>query len=383
VARQDPSNTPQRDPSDREAVEYVARATQRGAALDQLSTLSAWQRRMERYPQLGASEQNALVAQFQAGRAAQTQLDTGKRLSASRERSLRAEVRRGAQAMEMLTGANFRLLYLIAREKAEERYGRERASRILPDLIGETNVALIEAAGVYDASKGPSFPTYLAKVARDRVLATLSKQHAVKSPPSWTRVKRIYTVRFAKLTETLGRPPTLDEMKADLLRVCLEWAEERLTAEQRRRPKAEREEAMMERLRKQGMLGAISKLEDVLAATQNTGSFDAPVGDGDGTLGDIIGDGQDAVGTQLEQAEMQQAVQAVLAGLEPREREIIMYRYGFMDGETWTYAKISERYNVSPERIRQIERATVSKLRLPHDQYRKLAGYIEEPPEWN
>jgi RNA polymerase sigma factor (sigma-70 family) len=196
-------------------------------------------------------------------------------------------------------------------------------------------------------------------------------------------VKRIYTVRFAKLTETLGHPPTLDEMKADLLRVCLEWAEERLTAEQRRRPKAEQEEAMMERLRKQGMLGAISKLEDVLAATQNTGSFDAPIGDGDGTLGDIIGDGQDAVGTQVERAEMQQAVQAVLAGLEPREREIIMYRYGFMDGETWTYAKISERYNVSPERIRQIERATVSKLRLPHDQYRKLAGYIEEPPEWN
>lgn len=377
MAREDSKAAQQRDLPDREAVEYVARAAQRGAALDQLSSLSAWQRRMERYPQLGAAEQNALVQQFQAGRVAQAQLDNGRRLSASRERALRAEVRRGAQAMEMLTGANFRLLYLIAREKAEERYGREKASRLLPDLIGETNVALLEAAAVYDSSKGPSFPTYLAKVARDRVLATLSRQHAVKCPPSWTRVKRIYTVRSAKLTEELGRVPTLEEMKKDLLAVCMEWAQDRLTAEQRRKSKAQQEDAMLERLRKQGMLGAIAKLEDVLAATQSMSSFDAPVGDGDGTLGDILSGDEEEVGARLEQDEMRAAVHEVLASLDPREREIVMYRYGFVDGETWTYAKISELYNVSPERIRQIERATVGKLRLPHDQYRKLADYAD------
>ncbi len=363
--------------NDREVVEYVSRANTRGAALSQLSALGAWQRQMERYPQLSGLEQNNLVEQFQKGRAAQETLDGGRRLTVSRERNLRADVRRGAQAMEMLTGSNFRLLYLIAREKAEERYGKEKATQLLPDLLGEANIALLEAANVYDPSKGPSFPTYLAKVVRDRVLATLSRQHAVKCPPSWTRVKRIYTVRFAKLTELHGRPPTLQEMKDDLLRVCLEWAEDRLTPEQQRSSKSVREEAMMERLRKQGMLGAIAKLEDVLSATQNMGSFDAPVGDGDGTLAEIIGDVQEDVGARMEREEMQSAVREVLASLEPREREIILYRYGFIDGETWTYAKISEKYGVSPERIRQIERAAVGRLRLPQEQVPDLSEFAD------
>lgn len=374
------SNTPNTasDDGEREAVAYVAKAARRGAALDQLSVLSAWQRQMERYPQLGAEEQNELVLHFQTGLIAKAALQKGGRISRSKERTLQADVRRGMQAMEMLTGANFRLLYLIAREKAEERYGKEKASRILPDLIGETNVALMEAAGVYDTNKGPTFPTYLAKVVRDRVLATLSRQHLVKCPPSWTRVKRIYTVRFAKLSEEIGRVPTLPEMQKDLMRVCMEWAADRLTAEQLKLPKAEREEAMLERLRKQGMLGAIAKLDDVLAATQVAGSFDAPIGDGVGTLADIIGDDQPEVGFRIEQTEMQQAVHDALLDLDPRERDIIMHRYGFVDGEMWTYAKISEMYNVSPERIRQIERATIDRLRLPHGAYQQLADYSND-----
>jgi len=124
VARE--SNTPgiPRDEGEVEAAAYVARAARRGAALDQLSVLSAWQRQMERYPQLGAEEQNELVVQFQNGLTAQAALEKGGRMSGAKERALRADVRRGTQAMEMLTGANFRLLYLIAREKAEERYGK-------------------------------------------------------------------------------------------------------------------------------------------------------------------------------------------------------------------------------------------------------------------
>jgi RNA polymerase primary sigma factor len=333
---------------------------------------------MERYPQLPPDEQLQLVRLFQAGKAAQEALDSGRKVSASKERTLRAEVRRGAQAMEALTGANFRLLYLIAREKAEERYGKEKASKLLPDLIGETNIALMEAAAVYDVGKGPNFPTYLAKVVRDRVLATLSKQNLMKCPPSWTRVKRIYTVRYAKLTEELGRTPTMEEMQKDLLRVCMEWAEERLTAEQRNLPKVAKEEAMLERLRKQGMLGAIAKLDEVLSATQVASSFDAPVGEGEGTLADIIGGENEDHGSGLERQEMQEAVREVLLGLDEREREIILHRYGFIDGEMWTYARISELYNVSPERIRQIERATIGKLRLPHDQGQNLAIYADD-----
>jgi len=181
------------------------------------------------------------------------------------------------------------------------------------------------------------------------------------------------------MSEALGRTPTLEEMQKDLMRVCMEWAADRLTAEQKKQSKAAREEAMLERLRKQGMLGAIAKLDDVLAATQVAGSFDAPVGDGEGTLADIIGDDQPEVGAGLEQAEMHAAVRGALEDLDERERDIIMHRYGFVDGEMWTYAKISELYNVSPERIRQIERATIERLRLPHGAHQHLANYADEP----
>lgn len=371
----DPQRGTEHVDDDREAVDFVVRAATRGAALDQLTALGAWQRQMERYPQLPPAQQAELVAQFQAGRAAQAALDSGQRLGAGKERALRADVRRGAQAMEMLAGSNFRLIHLISREKAEERFGRDKAIKILPDLVGEANVALVEAAAGFDVDRGLAFPTYLAKVVRDKVLAILSRQNMVKCPPSWTRVKRIYTVRYPKLAEELGRTPTLEEMQADLLRVCMEWAAEHLTPAQLQQPKAIQEEAMTDRLRKQGMLGAIAKLEDVLAATQVTGSTDAPVGDGDGTLGDLVVADEPDMSVGLEQQELRDAVVSVLSTLDPRERDIIMYRYGFIDGESWTYAKISKEYGVSPERIRQIERATVAKLRLPHDQYRKLASF--------
>jgi RNA polymerase sigma factor (sigma-70 family) len=365
---------------DLEATSFVARAAQRGSALDQLPSLSAWQRRMERYPQLPAAEQNHLVVLFQTGRHAEAELRSGKRVGSVKERTLRHQIRDGERAIELLAGANFRLLYLISRAQADERFGKDKATKLLPDLVAEANVALVEAAVSYDGDKGPAFPTYLAKVVRDKVLASLSRQHMVKSPPSWNRVKRIYTVRQPKLTEELGRVPTLDEMKADLLRVCMEWAEDKLSPAQRTQSPGEQEEAKLDRLRKQGMLGAIAKLEEVLSATQVMGSMDAPLGDDGGTLSDVLGGDADAddVSVRVEQQELAKAVADMLAELDPREREIVMYRYGFVDGESWTYAKISERYGVSPERIRQIERAVVKRLQLPHAQYSALAAFVEE-----
>lgn len=363
--------------ADAEIANFLSKARERGAAYDALPALSAWQRRMEQYPQLSPVAQNELVEQFQAGRAAEIELEETKRLSGSKERKLRQAVRRGNYAAEMLTGSNFRLLHLIAREKAEERHGKEKAAKLLPDLIGEANLALVEAAATYDATKGPSFPTYLAKVVRDRMLAVLARQHPIKLPPSWVRVRRIHSVRFPKLTEELGRPATLDEMKADLLRVCMEWAEGRLTAEERRMSGSRREEAKLDRLRKQGMLGAISKLEDVLNATQQMGSIDAPVNDDGGVVSDLLAAEEVEMTRGVEHEEMAEAVRGALESLPPRDREIILYRYGFIDGECWTYQKISRIYNVSPERIRQIERAVVAKMRLPHEQFSKLAFFVD------
>ena len=334
---------------------------------------------MERFPQLSAEAQAELVADFQAGREADEILRSGKSLSAGRERKLRAAVRRGNYAAEHLTGSNFRLLLLIAREKCEERHGKERTTSMLPDLIGEANLALIEAATVFDPSKTIPFPRYLAKVVRDRMLAVLSKQHPIKLPPSWVRLRRIHAVRLPKLTTELGRTPTHEEVREDLLAVCMEWAEGRLTNAERAKSPAEQEQAKLDRLKRQGMLGAIAKLDDVLNATQQMGSLEAPLSDDGGTVGDFLAGDDDDVTAGVEADEMAAAVAAALQTLPERDREIVEYRYGFVDGECWTYQKISKLYSVTPERIRQIERAVVARMRVPDEQFGDLAMFHEEP----
>jgi RNA polymerase primary sigma factor len=65
-----------------------------------------------------------------------------------------------------------------------------------------------------------------------------------------------------------------------------------------------------------------------------------------------------------------------LGALQDREREIVLLRFGFVDGETWTYLKIAERYDVTAERIRQIERAALSKLSSPHGNFSALIGFL-------
>ena len=362
--------------ADEEIARFVSRANLRHTALESLPALSAWQRKMEQYPQLSPQAQNELVLEFQAGIAADQELRGMKRASGARERKLRATIRRGQYAGEMLAGSNFRLVLLIAREKAVERHGKERAVKVLPDLVGEANLALTEAASSFDATRGPSFPTYLAKVIRDRMIAVLERKHAIKLPPSWARVKRIYSVRMPKLTEELGREPSMDEMKADLVRVCLEWAEGKLTPDELLLPRSEREQAMHRRLLKQGMLGAISHLEDLLSVSATLSSTDAPLSEGGGTVGDLLSNNDPDAATVIEHEEMAEAVREALDSLPDRDREIVLYRYGFIDGECWTYQKISAQYGVSAERIRQIEHAVIERMRLPHEQFSKLAGFL-------
>lgn len=336
----------------------------------------SWQGRLAEYPQLPPERQAELVAAFQKGLEARRLIDEG-RLDARGLAEARRAVRAGEEAMEQLVGANIRLMTLIAREKAEERFGRERALEMLPDLLGEANVALVEAARIYDPARGPSFPAYLAKAVRDRVLMSLAAQHPIRTPPAWVRIKRIYTARHQKLAAELGRPPTIEEMKEDLLDVCLEWAEARLSPDERRLPSPERRKVMMDRLRKQGMLGAISRLEQVLQTTQHTTSTEAPVNDDGGMLSDLLGEEVDFVG-RVALDELREAVDEVLGSLPYRDRMIIRYRYGFEDGTQWTYSRISKEFGVTAERIRQLEKAVLERLRVPGAHYSLLASHLDK-----
>ena len=355
------------DPSlaEAEIAAFLARSQKSGRASEALPALSSWMRQMERYPQLSPAAQGELVAQYQEGRLAAKRLAAGGKISVREERQLREAVRKSDRGIEYIVASNFRLVVLIAREKAEGRYGKERANDMLADLVGYANMALLEAAQTFNPNAGPSFPTFAATKVRHAVMMNIGRDHPVKVPPSWTRLKRIISVRQPALTTELGRTPTRDELKADLLATCMEWAYNKLSAAERQLGPAEREKLQMDRLRKQGMLGALDNMEEVLVQTQSLAQLDAPMREDGSTLVDIVGGEAPDFMAGLMADEMKEAVAAVLMSLPDRDREILLYRYGFADGECWPYQKISALYNVSAERIRQIEKAAISKLRLP------------------
>jgi len=320
---------------------------------------------MERYPQLSPPAQNELAATFQAGIAAKAELAKATKLSAREERRLQELVRKGDRAIEYLVASNFRLVMLICRERAEGRWGRERANEALPDLVGYANIALLDAARSFSPTEGPSFPTYAATKIRHSITAIVNRDHPVKVPPSWSRLKRLVAVHTPELAAKLGRQPQRQELVDYLLEVCMAWAYDHLNAAEKALPEEERKKRQMDRLRKQGMLGALENLDEVLIQTQSPTMLDAPLREDGGTIGDSLASPEGNMTAKLEAEEMSEAVAKLLAGLPEREREIIRYRYGFVDGESWPYQKISQLYGVSAERIRQIERAAIARLGLP------------------
>lgn len=332
--------------------------------LEQLSSLGAFHRRLEGYDNLTADEQNELVARYQASQDLQRQIDEGE-LVGLEARLARRSVRAGEEAFEAVVGSVWKLTQTICREQAEGRYGKQGAQEHLPDLIAEANVAVCEAVRSFDPDRTPTFAMYVARAVRDRVRTALGQEGAVKVPPAWSRIKRIATVRYPELVAELGRVPSVEEIQADLLAVCLEWAEAKLTPEELTLGDTGRHEAKMRRLKKQGMLGAIARYEQVMATTATGPSLDAPVGeDGSASYGDTVGlpAGDDSYLDSAEHANLQDLLAAALVDLDPRERHIVGLRYGFADGEQWTYKAISELYDITSERIRQIERAVLRKL---------------------
>jgi len=281
--------------------------------------------------------------------------------------------------MEHLCASCWRLAWLIVREQADERFGRDRSAELLPDLMAEANLALVQAVREFDPERTPKFATYAARVVRDHTRVVLSRDGYMRMAPSWNRVKRIVSVRMPELVHELGRNPTTEELQADLLERCMEWAERKLTDEQRDLPEAQKRQLCLTKLRKQGMLGAIRDVEDVMQAAQTVTSLDQRIGDSEGsaTVGDFGAQpDQDSLLDSIEMTDLRQALLAALRTLPEREQEIVLLRYGFDGSEGWTYAAIADRFNVTSERIRQIEKAALARLATPHGQFAALGDFL-------
>lgn len=356
--------------------QLVTRSQQRGDS-SALSALSAFQRAADRFAPLSPDEQLAMVRRVRDINGELAAMAAKRRKDPRQETLLQREQQR---CLEHVCASCWRLAWLIVREQAEERFGRDRATEMLPDLMSEANAALVAAVRDFDPAQTPKFATYAARVVRDHTRAVLSREGYMRLAPSWNRVKRIAATRLPELFAELGRRPTIEELQDDLLERCLEWAHNRLTPEQQRLPKAQRRKLAMAKLRKQGMLGAIRDVEEVLVISQSVISLDQPVGDSENSaVGDTVAArNDDERFDQVEMGELNQALMAALSGLPEREREIVLLRYGFDGSEGWTYSKIAERFGISSERVRQLERGALAKLSAPHAQFSALATFISD-----
>jgi len=272
---------------------------------------------------LTAAQEVDLAKRIEAGVFAQHVLDTHADLDKQYTVDLRAVVREGERAKTHLLEANLRLVVSLAK-----RY----TGRGMPllDLIQEGNLGLIRAVEKFDYTKGFKFSTYATWWIRQAITRGMADQartirlpvHLVEQVNKLARIRR-------DMHQRLGRDATHSELAAE-----------------------------------SGI--AEEKIVDLLDHARDPVSLDMPVGsEEEAPLGDFIEDGEaaDAETTVISHL-LHDDLRRVLATLEDREQQVIRMRYGIDDGQPRTLDQIGRSFGLSRERVRQIERETMAKLRI-------------------
>ena len=283
-------------------------------------------RQMAQEPLLTASDEIELAKRIERGFKAQIRLESPDVLQKSDRwrRHLRQLKFDGQLAREHLGRANTRLVVSIAK-----RYMGQGLP--FPDLIQEGNVGLMRAVDKYDYSRGNRFSTYATWWIRQAITRALAqKTRTIRIPLHMTeRIRQMY--RAAQdLEQTLGRRPTAEEIAT-----AMEVA-------------ADAVRAMMD-------------------ASQHAIALERPVGDdGDSEFGDFIED-QETI-SPVESATqnlLEETIEEVLAELTPRQSHILRLRFGLGGGEPHTLEEIANKFGLSRERIRQLEKEALRRLRHP------------------
>jgi len=277
-----------------------------------------------RVPLLSAQDEVELARAVEAGVLAAEQLALQPGMAEALRRDLLAVELAGRRAKRRLVESNLRLVVSIAK-----RYAGRRMAFL--DLIQEGNLGLIRAVEKFDYAKGFKFSTYATWWIRQAITRAVADQaRTIRIPVHMVETINRVVRQQRRLLQELGRDPTPEELGAAL----------DLTPD---------------------------KVLDILELAREPVSLDSPVGEGDGShFGDFIEDSHavvpsDAVAFRL----LQESLEQLLHDLSERERQVIVLRFGLVDGVPRTLEEVGQAFGVTRERIRQIESKTLMKLRSP------------------